>query len=64
MSAPVGRLAKPQLRGHVKDYLKKHLIFAVTGALGVAFAWKYLVAEPRKRAYAEFYRSVLRSSDR
>lgn len=51
-----GRLAKPELRGHAQRYVRRHLIGAITCALTGAIAWKYLVAEPRKRRYAEFYK--------
>lgn len=53
-----GRLAKPQLRGHLHDAMKRALWQSGGVALATALAYKYLVAEPRKRRYAEFYRSV------
>ncbi|XP_014439302.1 cytochrome c oxidase subunit 6C-like [Tupaia chinensis] len=50
-------LAKPQMRG----FLAKHLRFLIVGAfivsLSVATFYKFAVAEPRKKAYADFYRN-------
>ncbi|KAI1287647.1 Cytochrome c oxidase subunit 6C [Halotydeus destructor] len=57
------RLAKPLLRGHLKNYLQRHLSIAAALSLGAAFAWKYGVAEPRKRRYAEFYRNYDAEAD-
>ncbi|XP_054153586.1 cytochrome c oxidase subunit 6C-like [Oppia nitens] len=53
--ASSGKLAKPQLRGYAQRYVRRHLIGAITLSMVGAIAWKYLVAEPRKRRYAEFY---------
>lgn len=50
------RLAKPQLRGHVRGFIQRHLAIAIVVSIGGALAWKYGVAEPRKRKYAEFYK--------
>lgn len=51
-------LARPVLKGRHNAWVKKHL----TGAIVYAFAWviavKILVNEPRKRAYAEYYKWV------
>lgn len=55
----VARLAKPQLRGACARYMTRAAYTSGACALAVALAFKYLVAEPRKRAYAEFYRLVL-----
>ncbi len=57
--AVVGKLSKPQLRGHVKSYIRTHLTIASVLALSAAISWKYLVAEPRKAKYAEFYKYFL-----
>ena len=54
--AVAGRLAKPELRGHAQRFIRRHLISAVTLSFVGALAWKYLVAEPRKTRYAEFYK--------
>lgn len=58
-AAASGTLPKPQMRGHLKAYLQKHLAIAFGLSMAAAFAWKYAVAEPRKRRYAEFYRYTL-----
>ncbi|XP_030073103.1 cytochrome c oxidase subunit 6C [Microcaecilia unicolor] len=52
-----GLLAKPQMRGLLAKRLRFHLIGAFTVSLGVAIMYKFGVAEPRKRAYAEFYKN-------
>ncbi|XP_068937435.1 cytochrome c oxidase subunit 6C [Petaurus breviceps papuanus] len=54
MSAPV--LAKPQLRGLLAKRLRFHIITAFILSLGCATLYKFGVAEPRKRAYQNFYR--------
>nr|XP_056716247.1 cytochrome c oxidase subunit 6C-like [Euleptes europaea] len=46
-------LTKPQMRGH----LKKHIVTASMFSLGCASLYKFGVAEPRKRAYADFYKN-------
>lgn len=53
--AAVARLAKPQLRGHLRSYIKTHLSIALGLSVAAGVLWKYAVAEPRKRRYAEFY---------
>lgn len=55
-SAAVQKLAKPQMRGLLRSHLKLHLSIAAVGSVLSALAFKYLVAEPRKKAYAEFYK--------
>jgi hypothetical protein len=57
--AVVGKLSKPQLRGHVKSYIRTHLSISAVLALSAAIGWKYLVAEPRKAKYAEFYKYLI-----
>uniref|UniRef100_A0A2R5LF95 Putative cytochrome c oxidase subunit vic n=1 Tax=Ornithodoros turicata TaxID=34597 RepID=A0A2R5LF95_9ACAR len=55
--------AKPQLHGLLRSYLRKHIALAcVCGVVG-AVAWKLLVAEPRKRSYAEFYKTYDAAAD-
>jgi len=51
-------IAKPQLRGHLRDLLTKYLLIIGISSVGSGLAFKYGVAEPRKRRYAEFYRYV------
>ncbi|GAB1299301.1 Cytochrome c oxidase subunit 6C [Apodemus speciosus] len=50
-------LPKPQMRGLLAKRLRVHIVGAFTVALGVAAAYKFGVAEPRKKAYADFYRN-------
>ncbi|KAM4823856.1 cytochrome c oxidase subunit 6C isoform X1 [Urocitellus parryii] len=65
-----GTLAKPQMRGLLAKRLRFHIVGAFTVALGVAALYKafsglddachvdeFGVAEPRKKAYADFYRN-------
>ncbi|XP_006916713.2 cytochrome c oxidase subunit 6C isoform X1 [Pteropus alecto] len=50
-------LTKPQMRGLLAKRLRFHIIGAVIISLGVATFYKFAVAEPRKKAYADFYRN-------
>nr|XP_056710751.1 cytochrome c oxidase subunit 6C-2 [Euleptes europaea] len=50
-------LAKPQMRGLLASRLKKHIVIAFMFSFGCAALYKFGVAEPRKRAYAEFYKN-------
>ncbi|XP_053433553.1 cytochrome c oxidase subunit 6C-like [Nycticebus coucang] len=50
-------LAKPQMRGLLARHLRIHIVGAFVVSLGVAAFYKYAVAEPRKKAYADFYRN-------
>lgn len=52
-----GALPKPQMRGLLARRLRVHIVGAFIMALGVATAYKFGVAEPRKKAYADFYRN-------
>ncbi|KAM6216048.1 cytochrome c oxidase subunit 6C [Rhynchocyon petersi] len=54
---PSTALAKPQMRGLLARRLRMHLFGAVILSLGVATFYKFAVAEPRKKAYADFYRN-------
>ncbi|CAG2178453.1 unnamed protein product [Oppiella nova] len=56
-TAVAGRIPKPVLRGHAQRYVRRHLFAAIGLSFAGAIAWKYLVAEPRKRRYAEFYKN-------
>uniref|UniRef100_A0A8C3X2T7 Cytochrome c oxidase subunit 6C n=1 Tax=Catagonus wagneri TaxID=51154 RepID=A0A8C3X2T7_9CETA len=49
-------LTKPQMRGLLAKRLRVH-IGAFIASLGVATFYKFAVAEPRKKAYADFYRN-------
>lgn len=50
-------MLKPQMRGLLAKCLQVHLVCAFIVALGVAAACKFGVAEPREKAYADFYRN-------
>ncbi|XP_004640124.1 cytochrome c oxidase subunit 6C [Octodon degus] len=52
-----GALAKPQMRGLLARRLRIHIVGAFAVSLGVAALYKFGVAEPRKKAYADFYRN-------
>ncbi|GIX93771.1 COX6C domain-containing protein [Caerostris darwini] len=56
-SEAVARIAKPQLRGLFRSYLKKHISIAIVLGIVGSIAWKIGVMDPRKRAYADFYRT-------
>ncbi|XP_066482070.1 cytochrome c oxidase subunit 6C [Tiliqua scincoides] len=50
-------LPKPQMRGLLAKRLRKHIVVAFVFAFGCAASYKFGVAEPRKRAYADFYKN-------
>ncbi|XP_037359362.1 cytochrome c oxidase subunit 6C [Talpa occidentalis] len=50
-------LSKPQMRGLLAKRLRVHIVGAFVVSLGVAALYKFAVAEPRKKAYADFYRN-------
>ncbi|XP_016047672.1 cytochrome c oxidase subunit 6C [Erinaceus europaeus] len=52
-----GALAKPQMRGLLAKRLRFHIVGALIVSLSVAAFYKFAVAEPRKKAYADFYRN-------
>nr|XP_042117621.1 cytochrome c oxidase subunit 6C-2-like [Peromyscus maniculatus bairdii] len=51
-----GTLRKPQMRGLLAKRLWVHIVGAFVIALGVAASYKFGVAKPGKKAYADFYR--------
>nr|XP_042139354.1 cytochrome c oxidase subunit 6C-2-like [Peromyscus maniculatus bairdii] len=51
-----GMLPKPQMCGLLAKRLRVHIVGAFVMALGVAASYKFGVAEPRNKAYADFYR--------
>lgn len=53
-------LAKPQMRGLFSSYMKKHFLIGFAFTISCGLAWKYLVMEPKKKKYAEFYKYVWR----
>ncbi|XP_042541372.1 cytochrome c oxidase subunit 6C-like [Dipodomys spectabilis] len=52
-----GTLAKSQLWGLLAKRLWIHIVGAFIVSLGVSALCKFGVAEPRKKAYADFYRN-------
>ncbi|KAM6170806.1 cytochrome c oxidase subunit 6C [Erethizon dorsatum] len=50
-------VAKPQMRGLLARRLRIHIVGAFIVSLGAAALYKFGVAEPRKKAYADFYRN-------
>ncbi|XP_014437934.1 cytochrome c oxidase subunit 6C-like [Tupaia chinensis] len=50
-------LAKPQLRGLLAKRLRFRIVGGFIVSLSVAAFSKFAVAEPRKKAYADFYRN-------
>uniref|UniRef100_A0A8C8ZRL9 Cytochrome c oxidase subunit 6C n=1 Tax=Prolemur simus TaxID=1328070 RepID=A0A8C8ZRL9_PROSS len=50
-------LMKPQMRGLLAKCLWFHVVRAFIVSLGVAALYKFGVAEPRKKPYADFYRN-------
>ena len=50
-------LTKPQIQGLLAKRLRFHDVGAFIVSLGVAAFCKFVVAEPRKKAYADFYRN-------
>ncbi|XP_075684174.1 cytochrome c oxidase subunit 6C [Rhinoderma darwinii] len=50
-------LSKPQMRGLLGKRLRIHIFGAFAFSLGVVALYKFGVAEPRKRAYANFYKN-------
>lgn len=51
----VAKLAKPEMRGLLTKQIKMNLAIAGVLSLSTASAYKFLVADKRKRTYAEFY---------
>ncbi|KAF6717450.1 Cytochrome c oxidase subunit 6C-1 [Oryzias melastigma] len=49
-------LAKPMMRGLLAKRLRFHLPIAFGLSFVAAIAFKYMVTEPRKQAYADFYK--------
>uniref|UniRef100_A0A8C8YLG6 Cytochrome c oxidase subunit 6C n=1 Tax=Prolemur simus TaxID=1328070 RepID=A0A8C8YLG6_PROSS len=50
-------LTKPQMRGLLARCLQFHIVGAFIVSLGVAALYKFGVAKPRKKVYADFYRN-------
>ncbi|XP_010337661.1 cytochrome c oxidase subunit 6C [Saimiri boliviensis] len=56
-------LAKPQMRGLLARRLRIHMVGAFLVSLGVAALYKFGVAEPRKKAYADYYKNYSPEKD-
>uniref|UniRef100_A0A8C8VJM9 Cytochrome c oxidase subunit 6C n=1 Tax=Pelusios castaneus TaxID=367368 RepID=A0A8C8VJM9_9SAUR len=52
-----GLLPKPQMRGLLTKRLRFHMVGAFILSVGSGLLYKFGVAEPRKRAYTEFYKN-------
>ncbi|XP_040210710.1 cytochrome c oxidase subunit 6C [Rana temporaria] len=52
-----GLLAKPQMRGLLGKRLRFHIVGAFIFSISVVALYKFGVAEPRKRAYANYYKN-------
>lgn len=48
--------SRPVLKGRGAAFMKKHLFIGIGLSLAAVVAAKFLINEPRKRAYAEYYR--------
>ncbi|CAK6974481.1 cytochrome c oxidase subunit 6C-1 [Scomber scombrus] len=56
-------LPKPVMRGMLAKRLRIHIPAAFIVSLGLALSYKYLVTEPRKQAYADFYKTYDAAKD-
>lgn len=50
---------RPKLKGHHEAFMKRHLYIGIGLALAGVIATKFLVNEPRKKAYADYYKYVM-----
>uniref|UniRef100_A0A646QFA9 CytCO6C n=1 Tax=Hemiscolopendra marginata TaxID=943146 RepID=A0A646QFA9_9MYRI len=53
----IKKLPKPQLRGLLHSYIRKHGIIAAVLCTISVFAVKFGVADRRKQRYADFYKN-------
>lgn len=57
--AIVQAIAKaPQLKGRHADFMKKHLTIGISLSITMMVLVKFIVNEPRKKGYAEYYKYV------
>ncbi|KAG8224004.1 hypothetical protein J437_LFUL001081, partial [Ladona fulva] len=56
-SAGVTKLSKPQMRGLLNSQITRNLVGALVCSIGAGLAFKFLVGEPRKKRYIEFYKN-------
>ncbi|XP_040178044.1 cytochrome c oxidase subunit 6C-like [Rana temporaria] len=52
-----GFLARPQMRSLLGKRLRFHIVRAFIFSMSVVALYKFGVAEPRKRAYANYYKN-------
>lgn len=52
-----GPIAKPMMRGLLEAWTKKHVSFLLIGSTLVGVGWHFLIGVPRKKAYADFYKT-------
>ncbi|XP_017771568.1 PREDICTED: cytochrome c oxidase subunit 6C-1 [Nicrophorus vespilloides] len=57
MADSVANVKKPVLRGLLHSQIKRNLGAAIVLSIVSGIALKYLVNEPRKAQYAEFYKT-------
>lgn len=58
-----GIIAKPRLRGLLRRRLQFHLTMAGLLSTSAAAAWWFLVALPRRKRYADFYKTYDAQAD-
>ncbi|MCH1922400.1 hypothetical protein L9G15_23625 [Shewanella sp. A3A] len=51
------KISKPQMRRLLQSQIKTNLFVAIGLGIATGVAVKYLVCEPRKQRYANFYRN-------
>jgi len=57
MSGAVTKLARPALRGHHLNEIKRNVGIATVGASVVSFAWYWFINKARRDNYANFYKN-------
>ncbi|OQV11682.1 hypothetical protein BV898_14026 [Hypsibius exemplaris] len=58
-----GKLAKPVLKGWLAAETRRHAIYSFALSIGLCFAYRELVGEPRKRKYEAFWRTYDEHAD-
>lgn len=58
MAGEAATVGRPQLKGAHLAVMKKNLYVAIALSIASGIAYKYTICEPRKKAYAEFYKYV------
>lgn len=52
----VAKIKKPQLRGLLHSQIKTNLYVGIGLCIIGGVAWKFLISDPRKARFAEFYK--------